>query len=788
MFLRRITAAVALTATLSLAADNASAGIQPIDDPPTFVTTTSFEAVWHATGAYNPDRDEFLYVASNNALISAVIFRADGTVRVPEFPIVTTVFGSTSGLDATGLQLHAVYNETEQEYLVTYQRFGPRSAAVPTTGRVYGQTVDATSGAVGAAAALDRVNSGDARCDARSHDVTYDPATGGYVLAYSIGMLFATTDACENLSGGHKTTVVPVSAALAPGARVDLPGTMPNSNDTFASIDRHPDTGQFLVGRLGDDGGRYTLITPSFDVVREHHVDNRNVTNGSFPAYVFVDVDPVTRNWVAVTRGSQRAQIMTLAPNGSVVTPSAIRFDTTFLGIGITDDGAILGTEYTNIGEYTMSGTKVSTYGPLVSSLGTFRSYDVVPGADGRVMVAGKHLNGNSTAGAATFLDVSRTRSIESFAPARFLETRPGQPDFDGQGRPGRRLAAGEILRLNVAGRGNVPTGAAGVVANITAVAPSGPGHVTVWDCIGGAPTASSLNYTAGAVIANEVIAKLSASGQLCIQSFAETHLIVDVVGAIPSGSPVESLAPARFYESRPGQPDFDGQGRPGARVKAGATVRVKIAGRGDVPSDAKGVIANVTAINPSGPGHVTVWDCAGKAPTASSLNYAAGTVVPNEIIAKLSSKGEICLTSFADTHLAIDVVGAIPDGSDVESLVPARFFESRPGQPDFDGKGRPGARLQAGKTVRVQIGGRGDVPADAAGVVVNVTAIAPAGAGHVTIWDCAGKAPTASSLNYAAGAVVANEVIVKLSAKGEICLVSFADTHLAVDVVGAIE
>ncbi|HWL41294.1 MAG TPA: hypothetical protein VNQ73_00020, partial [Ilumatobacter sp.] len=66
------------------------------------------------------------------------------------------------------------------------------------------------------------------------------------------------------------------------------------------------------------------------------------------------------------------------------------------------------------------------------------------------------------------------------------------------------------------------------------------------------------------------------------------------------------------------------------------------------------------------------------------------------------------------------------------------------------------------GQVLALQVGGRADVPLDAAAVVLNVTAVGPAGPGYVTAFPCDQQRPLASNLNYAPGDVVANLVIAK--------------------------
>ncbi|MEP6297180.1 MAG: hypothetical protein ABJ382_07625, partial [Ilumatobacter sp.] len=144
-----------------------------------------------------------------------------------------------------------------------------------------------------------------------------------------------------------------------------------------------------------------------------------------------------------------------------------------------------------------------------------------------------------------------------------------------------------------------------------------------------------------------------------------------------------------------------------------------------------------------------------------------------------------VCLFSSAETDLTVDVVGYVSPNPGFESLDPARVFESRVGTDTVDGRFVGGGRIGAGETVEVELAGRGGVDADAAAVVMNVTAINPAERGFLTIFPCDSR-PIASSLNYiGAGAVIGNEVIAKLSDAGTVCVYTFADTHLTIDVTG---
>jgi hypothetical protein len=103
---------------------------------------------------------------------------------------------------------------------------------------------------------------------------------------------------------------------------------------------------------------------------------------------------------------------------------------------------------------------------------------------------------------------------------------------FEGAGvRP-----AGSVTEVRVTGRGGVPVGAGAVVLNVTAIRPVDGGFVSVFPCGEPVPNASNLNYAAGEVVANAVVAKVGAGGRVCVFTFAATHLAVDVNGYVPSG------------------------------------------------------------------------------------------------------------------------------------------------------------------------------------------------------------------------------------------------------------
>ncbi len=120
--------------------------------------------------------------------------------------------------------------------------------------------------------------------------------------------------------------------------------------------------------------------------------------------------------------------------------------------------------------------------------------------------------------------------------PARFLDSRKDGATVDGSMNAIGLRGAGTITELQIAGRAGIPTDAAAAVLNVTATDPQGPGFVSVFPCGNDRPNGSTLNYTTATTVANAVITKIGTNGNVCIFTYATTHLIVDVNGYFPAG------------------------------------------------------------------------------------------------------------------------------------------------------------------------------------------------------------------------------------------------------------
>jgi hypothetical protein len=313
------------------------------------------------------------------------------------------------------------------------------------------------------------------------------------------------------------------------------------------------------------------------------------------------------------------------------------------------------------------------------------------------------------------------------------------------------RLAAGATLSVPVA----AGTGAAAL--NVTVTWPRAAGFLTVWPCDQPRPVASNLNYVRHQTVANLTITRLAADGSACVYTSEDAHVVVDVEGTFGGTAGLETINPTRVLDTRAAG---------SAPPPAGSTVIV----RPSVPTDARAVIATITATAAAAPGFVTAWPCDQPRPTASSLNYGTGGTVAGLAIVPKAADGSFCLFTLAPAHLLVDVAGWFSASAPLTPVTPARLADTRANA----------ARLGAGGVLAVP------APAGAAAVAVTVTAADPDGAGYLTAYPCGGLPPVASTLNYLAGVPVANLALVGDGAGGQVCITSFAPSDVVVDLAAS--
>jgi hypothetical protein len=134
------------------------------------------------------------------------------------------------------------------------------------------------------------------------------------------------------------------------------------------------------------------------------------------------------------------------------------------------------------------------------------------------------------------------------------------------------------------------------------------------------------------------------------------------------------------------------------------------------------------------------------------------------------------------NTDVIVDVQGYVGDNTNsftraglFNPLSPLRDLDTRTGL----GIGGTPAKLVGGNQIDLMVTSLSGVPAAAgvAAVVLNVTAVYPSAPGFLTVWPTGATRPLASNLNFVAGQVVPNRVVVKVGTGGKVSIYSPSGT-----------
>jgi uncharacterized repeat protein (TIGR01451 family) len=130
---------------------------------------------------------------------------------------------------------------------------------------------------------------------------------------------------------------------------------------------------------------------------------------------------------------------------------------------------------------------------------------------------------GNESAKAMTTVAFSNGDDY-TLTPCRLLDTRSGSP-----------LISGTPLVVSVQGLCGVPATARAVVFNVTVVQPTAAGYLTFYPSDQPAPLASTINFIASQVLANNGVIRLGTDGKIKIFPLVggggSVHVVIDVAG-----------------------------------------------------------------------------------------------------------------------------------------------------------------------------------------------------------------------------------------------------------------
>ncbi len=332
--------------------------------------------------------------------------------------------------------------------------------------------------------------------------------------------------------------------------------------------------------------------------------------------------------------------------------------------------------------------------------------------------------------------------------PERVLDTRDGGA---------AALAQGGSIAIDMSPY--VPAGAVAVAVGLTTDASNAPGFLTGYACDRTPGDVSNVNHAAGVARGSLAIVPLSADRRLCVFTRAAGHVIVDLQGAFVTGgggAGFEPLEPARrLLDTR----------------QSGRATIVEVT----VPDGAEAVAVNLTATGATQPGWLKAFPCGAQPPVVSNVNYYPGESVASLAYVPVSPAGTICVETRVPADVIVDITGVFADDAPLRFVpaIPTRALDTR------SGVGGWAPMHGGGQTIDVRV-----TPPGAVAVTGTITMVAPLRPGFLRGYGC-GAVPDTSSVNAAAGTVMANATTVGVSADGRMCIFSLTATSSLFDVTG---
>lgn len=260
------------------------------------------------------------------------------------------------------------------------------------------------------------------------------------------------------------------------------------------------------------------------------------------------------------------------------------------------------------------------------------------------------------------------------------------------------------------------------------------------------------------------------------------------------------AITPTRIADTRPNS------GTPYASktLQPNTSIDIGVVGAAGVPAGATAAVINVTSVNSTKGGYLTVYPSGTARPTTSFLNFQEGQVVAKETIAKLASNGKITIYngSAASVNVIVDVVGYyVPVKTGLSFVTsPAVAYAKVPTTSDSTSikKLVNGGIIGPNKSVNItDLATNNAVPAEAQALVLSVCVAGEGkGGGFLKVYPTGASIPSTSSINFTAenapdsanliGFVVrnmngvCNEVTTKVGSNGSVTILNGSTTDRA--------
>jgi Tol biopolymer transport system component len=217
-------------------------------------------------------------------------------------------------------------------------------------------------------------------------------------------------------------------------------------------------------------------------------------------------------------------------------------------------------------------------------------------------------------------------------------------------------------------------------------------------------------------------------------------------------------------------------------QVAAHKTVSFTVSGVAGVPkTGVAAVVLKLTASKPGATGALVAYPAGAKRPSVLSVSFTVGHDATNVVVVAPGVKGKVTAynSSVKGVRIIPTVIGyyrSVVVGSPLGSYfhpVASRTLTS--------------TLVKAGGVLTVTSAGLAGVPAAAAGVVFQLSAVTPAKAGHLTVSPSGGKRSKVNALSFTAGRSATALVTAAPGAKGRLVVANTAKSsvRVRVDVVG---
>ncbi len=321
-------------------------------------------------------------------------------------------------------------------------------------------------------------------------------------------------------------------------------------------------------------------------------------------------------------------------------------------------------------------------------------------------------------------------------------------------------LAAGTITEVDI---GTLAPGTEVADVILSTSQSAGAGWLTAWRCGDTQPVVSSLNFATGTPRTAQALVRVSGGGTICVYNSAATALQVYLSGAFSAAGPqyFTAIAPQRPLDTR----------NTGKAAALEVTVPV-----------ATSVAVTVTVTGTSSGGTVALRRCDDTGLDLPVLAYQPNETAAGAAFAAEWAGGSVCLTVNATApgdlpHVILDVTGTFSADGDL-AFVPTtatRLMDTRSVLGGWYG------RHGTAQVIDVLA-----APPGAKAVSGTITIVRPMFKGWLTAYACGQALPPTSSVNAAAGIVMANSLTVGINeATQTLCIRAQHSTHTLFDAVG---